>query len=417
MTRLNKDMRKPIFIILIILGFILPILAHAALVTCGTSTTQECTLCDIFRMMQTIMNYIWWALLVIAPLFIIAGGVMILTAGIKPEQLESGKRIITGTVIGLAIAFLSWTILNVVFITLAKDPGQEGFPWPWNEIQCTGGGVAQTQPCTTDAQCSPPNTYCDWFGTSRCVTAENLVCELWVDCPSGYDCVGTGALGRCTGINANTNWYCYTQNSSGQSWISQQYNSEAACRNTDACPWYCSTGSSDCFTWCCLNQGNRDGEMNVCSSYVDQGWCRRTVPVNALSWRLSSYVQDPRQRGDASIELSQFLDCMFLHVPSLEINSISSNVLCTNPTCDTSTGNCGHTANSCHFGGTSPDCMGQSYAVDFNTNVACSVIRDAATGDCNFNTWFNYETDHVHVSVNNSACGCPESISGIMCPN
>jgi len=274
LTRLNKNMRKPIFVILIVLGFILPITANAALVTCGTSTApQECTLCDIFRMMQTIMNYIWWALLVIAPLFIIAGGLMILTAGVKPEQLESGKRIITGTVIGLAIAFLSWTILNVIFIELVKEPGQEGFPWPWNEIQCTGGGVAQTQPCTTDAQCSPPNTYCDWFGTNRCVTAENLVCELWVDCPSAYDCVGTGALGRCTLIledpgEGTTGNYCCCNYPDG-TYICSQFNTYNECQ-TD-CLAQCQSEQPGFTNYCCLNQraacsagtGSRCGQMSV----------------------------------------------------------------------------------------------------------------------------------------------------------
>ena len=133
-----------IIFVLAVCGLAIPVLVFAGLVPCGTSENpQECTLCDIFKMLQTVVNYIWWALLVIAPLFIIAGGIMILTAGVKPSQVEDGKRIITGTVVGLAIAFLSWTILNIVFNTLAKPPGSEGFPWPWNQISCEGGGVKE----------------------------------------------------------------------------------------------------------------------------------------------------------------------------------------------------------------------------------------------------------------------------------
>jgi len=131
--------------------------------------------------------------LIIAPLFIIAGGIMILTAGIKPDQLQKGKSIITGTIIGLVIALLSWTILNMIFNALA-DQGGAGFPWPWNQIQCTGGGVAEGKPCTSDAECGN-SMYCDFLSTNRCVTAENLTCRIWEDCPAPYDC---GSNGKCT---------------------------------------------------------------------------------------------------------------------------------------------------------------------------------------------------------------------------
>ena len=119
---------------------------------------------------------------------------MILTAGLKPDQVSRGKSIILGTLVGLAIALLSWTILNVIFNALANQES-EGFPWPWNEIQCTGGEVAATKPCTTDSDCGA-NLYCDTLSTNKCVPMSQIYCagmDEW--CIAGYHC---GSNNMCT---------------------------------------------------------------------------------------------------------------------------------------------------------------------------------------------------------------------------
>lgn len=281
---------------------------------------------------------------------------MILTAGIKPDQVEAGKRIITGTIVALIIAFLSWAVLNMIFNALANQ-GSEAFPWPWNEIHCVGGGTTEQKPCTKDADCSQ-GMYCDWFDTYKCVTPENLKCYFDDQCPYPYYC---GDDYKCTKTSVSV-----------------------------------------------------------------AGWCSRPDPYDSLNWRLSSYIQYPKQKGDASQRLADLLRCMFMYMPdpNLAITAISSNTLCANPSCDTSTGNCGHVANSCHFGGTSATCKGYSYAVDFNLSnimgvnpaTLCKAIATQAKS-CDSSAWINYEGNHVHVSVNNSACGCAESGSGTPCPN
>jgi hypothetical protein len=82
----------------------------------------------------------------------------------------------------------------MIFNALA-DQGGAGFPWPWNQIQCTGGGVAETKPCTSDANCSSSGLYCDFNNTNRCVTAGNLRCIMDEECPAPYHC---GNSGLCT---------------------------------------------------------------------------------------------------------------------------------------------------------------------------------------------------------------------------
>lgn len=72
---------------------------------------------------------------------------------------------------------------------------------------------------------------------------------------------------------------------------------------------------------------------------------------------------------------------------------------------------CAHTANSCHYGGRS--CGGYSYAVDFGDEGNAAALRGAARA-CNPNARWNYEGDHVHISVGpSSGCGCDTGMAAI----
>lgn len=256
-------------------------------------TAHPCTLCHFFVMIQNIVDFILAAVFVLAPIFILVGGIMILTAGPKPDQVSLGKRIITSAIIGVVIALLSWTLLNEFLIALNGFVTVEGrkvgkiFDWPWNEIDCKVKGIGEEEPT-----------------------------------------------------------------------------------------------------------GEREGE-----------WCQRSAPPGSDRWILNPPPggADERQKGDASPQLASFLNCMYAKISNLRINSISHNILCTNPYCDITTTSCGHTANSCHFGGA--NCAGESYAVDFDTNVDYSKINQYAK-QCDSTAWVIWEGSHTHVSVNGGACGC-----------
>lgn len=144
-------MKKYIFLFLIIAGLILPTVSFAGLpdfngpyVICGRSGTGEgsapCTLCDIFKMVQKIIDLIIGAIIIIGPILIAVGGLMILFAGTDPGLLDKGKSVIKSVIIGLIIALLAWTAINMIFNGLTKSYGTEG-TMPWNKIECTGGGI------------------------------------------------------------------------------------------------------------------------------------------------------------------------------------------------------------------------------------------------------------------------------------
>lgn len=148
-------MKKYLIAFLIISGIILPAISFAGLpdfngpfVICGRSGTGEgsapCTLCDIFKTAQLIIDTIIGFLGLIAVPFLIAvGGFMILLHGASPELVTKGKTVIKNAIIGFIIALLAWTIINMIFLALAGGDNGVGkiFNAPWNEINCTGGEV------------------------------------------------------------------------------------------------------------------------------------------------------------------------------------------------------------------------------------------------------------------------------------
>jgi hypothetical protein len=81
-------------------------------------------------LIQTFLNVVSFGmtivLFILAPIFFVWGGVMILIAGASPERLANGKKILTGTVIGVAIILASYLILSL-FVGLLGASGIGGF--------------------------------------------------------------------------------------------------------------------------------------------------------------------------------------------------------------------------------------------------------------------------------------------------
>jgi len=346
-------MKKYIILILIISGLVLPMISFAGnfdfsqpLVQCGTKANPTpCTLCDLFSLVQRLIDFLSAAIFIIAGIIITIGGLMILLAGANPGNLDLGKKMIKNAVIGVIISLLAWTVINMIFVTLVSKDSDK-FPAPWNEIKCVGGGV---------------------------VEATNLT-------------------------------FCHIQYRDQNDVMFKKYDNNTLC--SQGCKERCAELGNTCENWCCLDR-NENGKNDVCSAVSENQWCKRSAPAGSEKWKLTSYIQNPiGQKGDASTELTNLLNCMYDKIPTLEINAISSNVICNNPVCDPLKESCGHGQNSCHFGGTK--CTGFSYAVDFNTNITCSNIADTALS-CNSSAWILWEDNHTHVSIYGKACGCAEN--------
>lgn len=136
-------MQKTLFVLLILIvsisqltGLIMPANA-GGLVPCGGPDEKMCTLCDLSRLGQNIINFLLEDIaLPLTTVMIAVGGVTLAISGGSPKRQELGKKILTSAVIGLIVVLASWLILNTIINLLAGGEQPKGFPWPWNEIQC-----------------------------------------------------------------------------------------------------------------------------------------------------------------------------------------------------------------------------------------------------------------------------------------
>ena len=129
--------------IIFLIGFVLlPFVSFAeGFVPCGGRGADgeiiRCELCHIFEMIDTILDFIILKLTpVVAVLMLVIGGIMFLFAGANPNTLETAKKIITTTVIGLVIIFTAWivisTFLNYIGVASWTGLGSGG----WSVINC-----------------------------------------------------------------------------------------------------------------------------------------------------------------------------------------------------------------------------------------------------------------------------------------
>ncbi len=112
----------------------------------GPILTCHGTGCDFCHMLRTFQNLAYVLLSIgifaIAPVMIIWGGFRIMTAGASPEGVSAGKRILTATVIGIAIGLGAFLIVNtVVNILNAVNSGAGDKIWNAGVIQCTPGQI------------------------------------------------------------------------------------------------------------------------------------------------------------------------------------------------------------------------------------------------------------------------------------
>lgn len=126
-----------ILIFLLAAVLVLPIFAYAAIVPC----TTNCTICDLLKLIQNIINFFLTVSVPLATAMILAGGILILTAGDSQKRLEWGKTILTNAIVGFAIILAGWLFINTIMNWLVNP---NVVPLPWNEIQCSVSTPTQT---------------------------------------------------------------------------------------------------------------------------------------------------------------------------------------------------------------------------------------------------------------------------------
>jgi len=129
----------------------------AGLVPCGVSEnnpatvideTAPCSLCHLYVLVQNVLDFIMWIIApIVAVLAVGWAGFKIMISGEKPGLRAEGFKIIQTTIIGLAIMFAGWVLINeaLLFFTHKTDGQTTGtiisddnnYWLPWNEVECS----------------------------------------------------------------------------------------------------------------------------------------------------------------------------------------------------------------------------------------------------------------------------------------
>lgn len=69
---------------------------------------------SIPELINAIINAIFWIAVVLAPLMILVGAFYFMTAAGDPKRVETGKKVILWTIVGLAVILFSRGIISVI---------------------------------------------------------------------------------------------------------------------------------------------------------------------------------------------------------------------------------------------------------------------------------------------------------------
>lgn len=94
--------------------------APTGLLSCNNTKNSDNTIklncTSLADLMQTLLNILSFAMtiaiFVLAPIFFAWGGIMIMIAGASPDKFATGKKILTGTIIGVVIVLASYLIVS-----------------------------------------------------------------------------------------------------------------------------------------------------------------------------------------------------------------------------------------------------------------------------------------------------------------
>lgn len=149
----NRSVFAFSFLVVFSILLLVPALASAAqarfpywgpLVSCtgpltnpdGTTNANACkSVCDLFATGQNIIYFMMTiAVFAVAPIMIVIGGIMILISAGSQERISSGRKMVTGAVIGIAIALGAFIIVNTFFYVISIATG--GSSRDWFKIEC-----------------------------------------------------------------------------------------------------------------------------------------------------------------------------------------------------------------------------------------------------------------------------------------
>ncbi len=92
----------------------------------------DCTICDFLILVKNAITFVIELCIILAALFFAGGAIIMMTARESEEQVKMGRKMMTDSVIGAAIALSSWVIVGTIMQFLSGSSSK----LPWSEIEC-----------------------------------------------------------------------------------------------------------------------------------------------------------------------------------------------------------------------------------------------------------------------------------------
>lgn len=168
-------MKKSLILLLTCITFLTPLSVHAlAPLVPSCATTGSGGFCCALWTVSNLSRLILGLMGAVALLFFIYGGFKWITSAGESGRVKEGQKMMTQTVIGMAIIALAWVVVNFVVTSLADKPQLpqliKGVDRTWYQV-CEGSDAACKE-LGADWNCQPP------------IEGGNCVKGL---CPGGID--------------------------------------------------------------------------------------------------------------------------------------------------------------------------------------------------------------------------------------
>ncbi len=103
------------------------------LVPCGTRDTAMCTICDFYRLLANLINFMLYITASLATLMATYIAFLFLFSGGSPPKITDAKSKLWLLVWGIIVVLGSWLVINTI-LNFIVNPNV--FPLPWNRISC-----------------------------------------------------------------------------------------------------------------------------------------------------------------------------------------------------------------------------------------------------------------------------------------
>lgn len=146
-------------------------------------SASGCSFCDITLIFTNAANIITTVMSGIALFMFILGGLFFIFSNGVDERVTTGKKILTGTVTGLAVVFFAWFIVNFVVRVLYYSNATSTNKIPSTINYAAGAGTAQI-------------FNADWWAPPQC--DPTVICDgatVGSSCGNSGDCGSAGQLG------------------------------------------------------------------------------------------------------------------------------------------------------------------------------------------------------------------------------